>query len=47
MLTDWIVPTVECRRITSVCSAMHKLGPVRQLALLVMLGRRSGKLAEF
>jgi hypothetical protein len=26
---------------------MHELGPLGQLELLVMLGRRSGKLAEF
>jgi hypothetical protein len=26
---------------------MHELGPLRQLELLVMLARRSGKLAEF
>ena len=26
---------------------MHELGPPRQLELLVMLARRSGKLAEF
>lgn len=26
---------------------MHELGPLRQLELLVMLARRSGKLTEF
>ena len=38
LLTDSLWPVID---------DMHELGPLRQLELLLMLARRSGKLTEF